>query len=306
VSEDVVVRTVGLRKSYGSRVALDGVDLEVRRGEVFGFLGPNGAGKSTTIRVLLDLLRPGSGLVEVLGQVPAAGGAALRARMGYLPGELTMTERATARQLLAHLVALRGGRGADAVEPLAERLRLDLDRPVRSLSKGTKQKVGLVQAFAHAPELLVLDEPTSGLDPLVQQEFQAMVGEARERGATVLLCSHVLGEVQDVADRVSILRAGKVVDTDDVAALRHRAGQRVEIEIEVDGPVPRQELAAVPGLSALVVDGSTVRGLLRGEPGPLLAVLGRHHVVRFAATDRDLEELFLDFYPVGAQQGAPS
>ena len=294
MSDEVVVRTVGLRKSYGSRVALDGVDLEVRRGEVFGFLGPNGAGKSTLIRILLDLLRPSAGRVEVLGRAPAAGGPALRARMGYLPGELTMTERTTARVLLTHLVALRDGRGADAVEPLAQRLGLDLDRPVRSLSKGTKQKVGLVQAFAHAPELLVLDEPTSGLDPLVQNEFRAMVGEARERGATVLLSSHVLGEVQDVADRVSVLRAGKVVDTDDVAALRHRAGQRVEVEL--DGPVPRADLAAVPGLSDVVVDGRTVRGLLRGEPGPLIAALTRHHVVRFSVTDRDLEELFLDLY----------
>ena len=297
MSDEVVVRTVGLRKSYGARVALDGVDLEVRRGEVFGFLGPNGAGKSTLIRILLDLLRPGSGRVEVLGEVPALGGAALRARIGYLPGELAMTERTTGRQLLAHLVALRDGRGADAVQPLAQRLGLDLDRPVRSLSKGTKQKVGLVQAFAHAPELLVLDEPTSGLDPLVQQEFQALVREARERGATVLLSSHVLGEVQDVADRVSILRAGRVVDTDDVAALRHRAGQRVELEL--DEPVPREELAAVPGLSDLVVDGRTVRGLLRGEPGPLLGVLARHHVARLSVTDRDLEELFLDFYREG-------
>jgi ABC-2 type transport system ATP-binding protein len=214
--------------------------------------------------------------------------------MGYLPGELTMTERTTARALLAHLVALRDGRGAEAVEPLAERLDLELDRPVRSLSTGTKQKVGLVQAFAHSPELLVLDEPTNGLDPLVRREFQGMVAEARERGATVLLSSHVLDEVQDVADRVSILRAGRVVDTDDVQVLRHRAGQRVEIEVE--GPVPGAELAAVPGLSGLVVRGSTAHGLLHGEPGPLLAVLARHHVVRFTATDRELEELFVDFY----------
>jgi ABC-2 type transport system ATP-binding protein len=167
-----VIELDGLRKDYGDVRALDGVDLEVRAGEVFGFIGPNGAGKSTTIRILLDLLRPSGGSVRVLGEDPRDGGPALRARLGYLPGELSLEGRATARQLLGHLaVRCAAGEGAERIAPLAERFLLDLDRPVRTLSKGNKQKVGVVQALMHTPELALLDEPTSGLDPLLQQEF---------------------------------------------------------------------------------------------------------------------------------------
>jgi ABC-2 type transport system ATP-binding protein len=198
-STDEVIRIDGLVKDYGSTRAatraLDGVDLSVKRGEVFGFLGPNGAGKSTTIRVLLDQLRPTAGRAEVLGTVPADGGPALRARIGYLPGELAMAGRATSKELLDHLARLRGGAGRDRIEPLAERFGLDLSRPIRALSKGNKQKIGVIQAFMHRPELLILDEPTSGLDPLLQHEFLTLVREAQADGATVFMSSHVLSEV---------------------------------------------------------------------------------------------------------------
>jgi ABC-2 type transport system ATP-binding protein len=190
-----VIEVAGLVKDYGAVRALDGVDLEVRAGEVFGFIGPNGAGKSTTIRILLDLLRPTSGAVRVLGEDPRSGGPRLRARLGYLPGELNLEGTATARQLLDHLAQVRGGRGADRIAPLAERFRLDLDRPVRTLSKGNKQKVGVVQALMHRPELALLDEPTSGLDPLLQQEFLTLVREERDAGTSVFLSSHVLSEI---------------------------------------------------------------------------------------------------------------
>ena len=176
-----------LVKDYGDVRALDGVDLSVQEGEIFGFIGPNGAGKSTTIRILLDLLRPTSGTVRVLGEEPRAGGPRLRARLGYLPGELALEGTATARQLLEHLATVRGGRGADRIAPLAERFRLDLDRPVRTLSKGNKQKVGVVQALMHRPALALLDEPTSGLDPLLQQEFLALIREERDGGTSVFL-----------------------------------------------------------------------------------------------------------------------
>jgi ABC-2 type transport system ATP-binding protein len=175
---NVVIEVRGLVKDYGRTRALDGLDLEVRAGEVFGFIGPNGAGKSTTIRVLMDLLRPTAGDARVFGVAPAAGGPALRARIGYLPGELAMGGRASAGEHLHHLAALRGGRGRDAIDALAERFRLDLSRPIRTLSKGNKQKVGVIQAFMHEPELLVLDEPTSGLDPLLQHEFLALVARS--------------------------------------------------------------------------------------------------------------------------------
>jgi ABC-2 type transport system ATP-binding protein len=309
---DVVIRTEGLIKDYrtarrgrttGRVRALDGLDLEVRRGEVFGFLGPNGAGKSTTIRILLDQLRPTAGHAEVLGATPAAGGSAVRALVGYLPGELAMHGRATSGELLAHLVRLRGGRGAERIGPLADRFGLDLTKPIRSLSKGNKQKVGVIQAFLHAPELLILDEPTSGLDPLLQQEFLAMVREATADGATVFMSSHVLSEVEVIAERVAIVREGRIVDLDDVATLRHHAGQQVELSFA--DPVRPEDFATVPGVEDVEVSDHTVRCLLRGEPDALLKAAAAHHVVRWAAEDRELEDLFLDFYRVPATELQP-
>ena len=300
---DVVIRADGLVKDYGRVRALDGLDLEVRRGEVFGFLGPNGAGKSTTIRVLLDLLRPTAGRAEVLGVAPRDGGPELRRRIGYLPGELAMTGRLTAGELLHDLARLRGGAGADRIEPLADRFGLDLNRPIRSLSKGNKQKVGVVQAFMHAPELLILDEPSSGLDPLLQREFLDLVAEAQAAGATVFMSSHVLSEVEDAADRVAIIRAGRIVDVDDVSALRHHAGQQVELTFAA--PVPPAEFEDLPGVEDVVVTDGRLTCLLRGEPDALLKAAARHHVLAWSAQMRELEDLFLDHYrmPVDEEVG---
>jgi ABC-2 type transport system ATP-binding protein len=295
-----IIRTEGLVKEYGrgaSRVrALDGLDLEIAPGEVFGFLGPNGAGKSTTIRVLLDQLRPTAGHAEVFGTAPRAGGPAQRARIGYLPGELAMAGRATSGELLTHLAHLRGGVGADRIGELAERLSLDLDRPIRGLSKGNKQKVGVIQAFMHRPELLILDEPTSGLDPLLQHEFLSMVREARADGATVFMSSHVLSEVEVIAERVAIVRAGRIVDLDDVATLRHHAGQRVELHFS--DPVDPAIFDDLAGVSDIEVTDRHLTCLLHGEPDALLKAAARFHVTRWAAEDRELEDLFLDHYRV--------
>lgn len=288
------IRTEGLVKDYGSVRALDGLDLEVPPGEVFGFLGPNGAGKSTTIRILLDLIRPTAGTIEVLGVAPKDGGPALRDRIGYLPGELGLPTRKTAGDYLEYLSRLRGGRGARRIPELAERFALPLDRPLRALSKGNKQKVTIVQAFMHDPELLVLDEPTSSLDPLLQREFRTLVDEAAARGATVFLSSHVLAEVEEIARRVAIIRAGRIVDVDDVRALRERAGQRVMLRFAA--PVDAAEFRGLAGVSDLVVTGDTLTCLLHAEPAPLLAAAARHRVVRWQAQDRDLEDLFMDFY----------
>jgi ABC-2 type transport system ATP-binding protein len=302
----LAIETQGLVKLYGrgdgTIRALDGLDLEVRTGEVFGFLGPNGAGKSTLIRVLLDQLRPDGGRAEVFGQAPRTGGPDQRARIGYLPGELTVSGRATARALLEHLARLRGGVGRDRIEELAERLALDLHRPIKGLSKGNKQKVGVVQAFMHDPDLLVLDEPTSGLDPLLQHEFLGMVGEAQDRGATVFMSSHVLSEVELVAERVAIVRAGRIVDVDDVATLRHHAGQLVTLSFA--GTVDPSDFRALPGIEDVEVVDGTLRCLLRGEPDALLKLAATHHVTHWSAQDRELEDLFLDFYrvPVDASQ----
>ena len=281
----------GLVKDYGSFRALDGIDLTVGRGEVFGFIGPNGAGKSTTIRILLDLLRPTAGDVRVLGKDPAAGGLAMRARLGYLPGELMLSGTATGRQLLTHHAVVRGGRGRDRIATLAERFLLDLDRPVRALSKGNKQKIGVVQAFMHRPDLALLDEPTSGLDPLLQQEFLDLVREERDAGTTVFLSSHVLSEIEGVADRVALIRGGRIVVVDDVAALRAAAGQRLDVTFAADVP-----LAALDGIEELVIDGLRARGVWRGPPDQLFAMLGPLPVAHLQLRDRDLEELVLDAY----------
>ncbi len=296
------IRTVGLIKDYGRHRALNGLDLEVRRGETFGFLGPNGAGKSTTIRVLLDLLRPDGGTAEVLGLAPRDAGPSLRARIGYLPGELHVAGRTPAGDALRHFAALRGGRGRDRIAPLAERLSLDLRRPVRALSKGNKQKVGVIQAFMHAPELLILDEPTSGLDPLLQQEVLSLIREAAAEGATVLMSSHVLREVEEVADRVAIVRDGRTIDVDEVAALRARAGQRVRLRFAE--PVDPEPFRAVANAERVEIDGATVRCVLHGEPHELLRLAARHHAVAWEARDRDLEELFLDVYRLNDRTAA--
>ncbi len=304
----IVIRTEQLLKDYGRVRALAGLDLEVRRGEIFGFLGPNGAGKSTTIRILLDLLRPTSGRVEVLGSAPCADGPALRARIGYLPGELVMSGRKTVGQLLGYLARLRGGSGAERIGHLADRFQLDLARPLRSLSRGNKQKVGLVQAFMHQPELLVLDEPSSGLDPLLQRELLDLIVEARDDGATVFMSSHVLSEVEEIAGRVAIIRAGRLVDVDDVHSLRRHAGQTVELRFAQ--PVDAAGFERLPGVHDVTLTGSTLTCLLSGEPDALLKAAATHHVLRWSAQDRELEDLFLDYYrtppdvPPGSEEGA--
>jgi len=291
---DIVIHTSGLVMDYGKVRALDGVDLEVERGEVFGFLGPNGAGKTTTIRILLDLLRPNAGRAEIFGTTPEAGGPKLRARIGYLPGDLTMNGRLSARELLVHLADVRGGAGADRIEPLAERFGLELDRGFRSLSKGNRQKVGVIQAFMHEPELLILDEPTSGLDPLLQREMLDLILEVREQGATVFMSSHVLSEAEDVTDRVAIIRAGKIVDVDDVHALRAHAGQSVELRFAE--PVDAGAFTGLGCLDDLKVDGLRLTCLLHGEPDALLKAATEYRVTYWAAEDRELEDLFLSYY----------
>jgi ABC-2 type transport system ATP-binding protein len=297
-----VIRIEGLVKRYGRYPALQGLDLAVRSGEVFGFLGPNGAGKTTTIRLLLDLLRPTAGTVRVLGSDPRAGGARLRRRIGYLPGELALGGRDTAGELLAFLGNLRGGVPTRRIHGLAERLELDLSRPLRGLSKGNKQKVGLVQAFMHDPELLILDEPSSGLDPLLQQQFLAMVQEARDQGRTVFLSSHVLAEVEHVADRVGILRAGELVATEAIQTLRQRAVRQVQIRFGI--PVPATAFQHLPGARDVAVDGELLRCTVAGSADALVKAAAQFPVVSLLSHEPDLEELFLAYYTEGSERRA--
>ncbi|WP_454811197.1 ABC transporter ATP-binding protein [Paenarthrobacter nitroguajacolicus] len=297
----------GLRKRFGAREVLHGLDFAVERGTVFGVIGPNGAGKTTTMRCLLDIIRPSAGSISVLGQDPRQAGTALRRRIGYLPGELHLENRTTGRRMLEHFAAISGPVEQRHVIELAERLNLDLDRQTRKLSKGNKQKLGLLQAFMHKPELLVLDEPTSGLDPLVQQVFHALVREALDDGATVFLSSHVLSEVQQAADAVAILRDGEIVTVSTVEALRTAAVR--QLRFNSTGTEPHDVgalLARVPGVANVAVRelkadghaGGTVEATatLSGHVQPLIQALSKLNVTDLVLEEPDLEEAVLTLY----------
>jgi ABC-2 type transport system ATP-binding protein len=300
----LALETRALTKRYGRRTALDSVDLAVEPGTVFGVIGPNGSGKTTTIRLLLDLIRPSSGSIAVLGQSPREGGAALRRRIGYLPGELKLEGRVTGRSILEHYAQISGRVAPGTIEQLADRLDLDLSRHIRTLSKGNKQKLGIVQAFMHKPELLVLDEPTSGLDPLVQQEFMILVREARKNGQTVFLSSHVLSEIQHAADTVAILRAGSIVTVSDVDSLRGSAMRRVVATITgttVDAV--RSKLSHDPHLAALTItpgDVVTLAGTLQGDIDPFVKAIASFIVADLRVEEPDLEESVLGLYAKGS------
>ncbi|MFB9462531.1 ABC transporter ATP-binding protein [Streptomyces cinereospinus] len=287
-----------LTKNYGSRRGLTELSLQVNAGEVLGYLGPNGAGKSTTIRLMLGFIRPTSGVLRVLGVDPRADADDVHRRIGYLAGDFLVDSRQRAGECLAFLGNLRGGVPAQRIGELADRLELDLSARIKSLSKGNRQKVGLVQAFMHRPELLILDEPTSGLDPLMQQTFLEMVTEARDHGQTVFMSSHIMNEVESVADRVAIIRDGRLIATDTVAGLRARSLLRVQIEFAA--PVAPEEFAALPGITDLTLT-STAQGALLtcrldGSPDALVKAAARHTINALRADNQDLEELFHAYY----------
>ena len=292
MSESPIVLT-DLHKSYGKQEALRGVDLAVRPGEVYGFIGPNGAGKTTTMRILVDVLRPSSGTVRVLGSDPRAGGADLRARIGYLPGELAMDGRSDVASWLDFQTRIHRA-APGAWRPYAERLGLDPSRRIGDLSRGNKQKVGLARAFAHEPELLILDEPTGGLDPLVQQEFHAMVREATGRGQTVFLSSHVMSELEQVAERVGVIREGRMIAEAPLDELRGSIGTRFTVRFD-DG-ADLEALGRVPGVHGVHQEGELVEIDHTGSPDALLKTLAAHTVSYVRAEPPDLEEAVLKLY----------
>jgi ABC-2 type transport system ATP-binding protein len=288
-----VIRAEKLTKFYGSDRGIINLDLTVAAGEVFGFLGPNGAGKSTTIRLLLDLIRPSSGRIEVFGAEPRRS-VKLRRRIGYLPGDLRLYENMSARETFAYFAGLRRMRDLGDARALASRLELDIDRPIRSLSRGNRQKVGLIQAFMHRPDLIILDEPTVGLDPLIQQTFYALVAEVKAAGATIFLSSHVLPEVQHVADRVALIREGRLVLVAGVEEMRSHALARVAVTFN-DLP-PAAAFAGIAGVRELEHHGNTVLFSLEGEADALVKALAHHRVLAIDSHEADLEDIFLNLY----------
>ena len=293
---ETVLEIRNLTKAYGPVQALRGVDLDVRRGEIFGFLGPNGAGKTTTIRCLLDLIRPDGGRAIVLGIDPQVNTVAVQARTGYLPGELHLNDNLSAEEQIRFFNDMRGGRADWAfIRAMARRLELDLKRPIKNLSKGNKQKVGVVQALMHRPELLILDEPTSGLDPLMQQAVLSMVREARADGASVFFSSHVMSEVQAVADRVAMIREGKIVEVAEVQDLVHRNLRRVTVHLKT--PADVAPLVAIPGVTLLsTVDGTRASLQVEGDMEPLVKALGSYRVSDLEIDHPSLEEVFFAYY----------
>jgi ABC-2 type transport system ATP-binding protein len=284
----------GLTKSYGKVAALRGVDLEVDRGEIFGFLGPNGAGKTTTIRCLLDLIRPDGGAARVLGLDPQADAVAVRARVGYLPGELNIEPNQTAERALRYFAELRGGVDWAFVRELAERLQLDLRAAVKNMSKGNKQKVGVVQALMPRPELLLLDEPTAGLDPLMQQEVYGLLREAQAGGATVFFSSHIISEVEAIAERVAIIRQGRIVETLAPHDLLRRSVRRVRVRLRE--PLPEGALVGVLNTTDIQRDGANLTVAVEGEMDALIKALAGFSVVDLETERPTLEEVFLTHY----------
>ncbi|MBS1871125.1 MAG: ABC transporter ATP-binding protein [Actinobacteria bacterium] len=286
------IRAEGLTKRYGSTVALDALDLRVAPGEVFGYLGPNGAGKTTTIRLLLGLHRPSAGRAALFGV--DAWGDPVRAhrKVAYVAGEPFLWPSLTSAETFEFLARVRGGADADYRETLIDRFRVDPDKKVRALSKGNRQKVQLVAAFASRAELLILDEPTAGLDPLMEVAFRETVREAKARGQTVFLSSHILSEVEAVCDRVGILRAGRLVDQGTLEQLRHLSAHTVEVTF--DGPAP--PLPPLAGVSASPAGASALRLEVTGDLRPLLAALSELPVAALTSREPSLEEIFLHHY----------
>ncbi len=286
------IRTEQLTKRYGHVTALDALDLEIEQGEVFGYLGPNGAGKSTTIGLLLGLLRPTSGGARIFDLDAWADAAPIHRRLAYVPSEANLWPSLTGAEVLRFLADIHGSVDTAYRDELVQRFDLVLDKKIRAYSHGNRQKVVLIAAFASRADLLLLDEPTTGLDPLMEQVFRACVREARERGQTVLLSSHILSEVEAVCDRVAMLRAGRIIETGRLEVLRGLAALRVHAEL--DGPPP--DLSNVPGASNVVVDGNTVECDVTGSMEPLLRALTASGVRRLTTREPSLEELFISHY----------
>jgi ABC-2 type transport system ATP-binding protein len=286
------IRTEGLSKRYGETLALDALELSVGAGEVYGYLGPNGSGKTTTIRLLLGLHRPSGGRAELFGLDAWRDPVSAHRRVAYVAGEPFLWPALTSTETFAFLACLRGGTDESYQDLLIERFQLDASKKVRALSKGNRQKVQLVAAFASRAELLIFDEPTSGLDPLMEVAFRETVQEAKERGQTIFLSSHILSEVEALCDRVGILRSGRLVDEGTLQELRHLGAQTIEVTFAGAAP----DLGQLPGVSVASAGSNALRCEVSGSVGPLIAALAHHPVIGLISREPSLEEIFLHHY----------
>ncbi|MBI2172515.1 MAG: ATP-binding cassette domain-containing protein [Chloroflexi bacterium] len=286
------IQTERLTKLYGKHRGIEDVSLQVHQGEVFGFLGPNGAGKTTTIRIFLDLLRPTSGSASIFGLDTQQHSVAIKRRLGNIPGDIALYDSLKGREVLDLLGSFRGG-GARRTGELAERFGLDLGRQVRAYSRGMKQKLAILQAFMHDPELYMLDEPTLGLDPLMQREFYTLLGEEHQRGKTIFFSSHVLSEAERLCHRVAIVREGRLVLVEEVEVLKRQKVRKLHLRLKADVPL---EGLRLPGAELVRRENQDAEFLVKGEPGPLLKALAALPLEEVTFPEPTLEEAFLEFY----------
>jgi len=289
-----VIISENLTKFYKKELGVAELDLEVNKGEIFGYLGPNGAGKTTTIRLFLDFIHPTTGSVQIFGWDAHTHSQNIRQRIGYLPGELELYGNLTGSEFLTYLANLRGGVDWNYVENLAIRFKSDLSRPLKSLSHGNKQKIGLIQAFMHRPELLILDEPTIGLDPIIQQEFYSLVSEVKAEGCTVFLSSHILPEVERICDRVAIIREGRLVDVEKISEMKIK--RLHHFEVHFGEKVLEESFNQVEGVVETRMDDNILYCKVKGSPDSLIKVLAHYKVNNIVCHEPSLEEVFLTYY----------
>jgi ABC-2 type transport system ATP-binding protein len=282
-----------LKKSYNNIQAVKGISMSVERGEIFGFLGPNGAGKTTTIRCILDVIRPSTGTIRVLGLDAQHDKLALHQHIGYLPGDVRLPGQMTGKQIINYFARLQG-REPVLLNDLVARFDVELKRPLKGYSKGMRQKIGIVLAFMCDPQVLILDEPTSGLDPLLQKVFNEFLLEEQARGKTIFMSSHIMSDVEKICHRIAVIRQGELVAVEEVGTLREKAGQRVTVEF--GDPMTEEELARIPGVSMVKQTNRHYQFNMSGSMDPLIKALSRHEVIRLQAEEAPLEEVFLKFY----------
>ncbi|MGH2478615.1 MAG: ATP-binding cassette domain-containing protein [Ktedonobacteraceae bacterium] len=293
MQQEPVIVIENLAKSYGHVQAVRGISISVERGEIFGFLGPNGACKTTTIRCLLDVIRPSSGSIRVLGLDAQRDAHAMHQHIGYLPGDVRLPGRMTGKQIINYFARLQG-REPVLLNDLVERFDVEIKRPLKGYSKGMRQKIGIVLAFMCDPDVLILDEPTSGLDPLLQKVFNEFLLEEQARGKTIFMSSHIMSDVEKVCQRVAVIRSGELVTLAAVEALREKAGQQVTVEF--GDMVSEQELARIPGVSMVTKTNGVYHFNISGNMDALIKALSQHQVMRLHSQEAPLEEVFLKFY----------